>query len=227
MNVWKRLVCLVAVALLSGTAYAADSACCSPGSEVRTEMSSEEVMISGTPCAPCAAEAPCKPRRTRNICNLCGLLSPKDKCDACAVKCCKTKADIERLHASNPKCTTDLCVRYKVEVDCPTKEYDLIVQIKCEDQIIYERVVALENGQCDKGGRQLEFYGEFTDCLPQMITSRRGIRVEGNVVARGTTISLDRERERLHRSSTGHGLATPLYAAGDVMYTPVRWMTGS
>lgn len=227
MNVWKRLVSLSAVALLAGTVYAADRPCCGEegemrATEVRTEVGSEGVVLSGEPCAPCV-ECACKPKRTRNICNLCGLLSRRDKCE---VKCCTAKANIEKLRVSNPKCTHDLCVTYKVEVDCPTEEYDLVVQIKCEDQIMFERVVALENGVPDKGGRQLEYYGTFSDCLPTLITSRRGIRVEGNVVPRGSMVSLDRERERLHRSTSGHGLATPLYAAGEVMYTPVRWVTG-
>jgi hypothetical protein len=187
----------------------------------------------GSPCAakasPCAATAsPCSPCKVaKNPCE------PKCKtvsgpCGECQTKCKmpKVDADIERLKAVVPECSQQLCVEYQVDIENMCGPYDLIIQVKNCDRIVYEKVVELENPyRVGDQGTENHYRGSFTDTLPEVFRHNSKFIVEGNVVPRGTRQSVDRERELVRKHDKDHGYATALYAAGDVLFTPVGWVT--
>ena len=179
-----------------------------------------------SPCAKrtaCAEAAPCAPVA----------------CAPCQTKCetkCPpaVKADIERLRAINPKCSTQLCVAYQVDLEnACADDYDLLVQVKCKKNgsIMFERVVALDNPY-NTHGHHRRYRASFQDDLAQTLGDRDDFYIEGNVIPRGsaengalTARSIDREREPIHKSAGDHGYATALYTTAGYMYTPVRWIT--
>ncbi len=199
-----------------------------------------------TKCDPCVETTSACIERTSDRCvertaSTCGPCVERTAdcgpCETkCETKCRQANADIERLRAVNPKCTTDLCVTYQVDVDyvC-ADDYDLLVQIKCKDNdsIIYEKIVTLADPyEIDHNGRK--YRGTFADTLPQTLADRSDFYVEGNVIPKGiaangvtTATSLDREREPIRKADNDHGYATVLYTTADVMYTPVRWIVPS
>jgi hypothetical protein len=145
----------------------------------------------------------------------------ESKCEEkCEVKCKQARADIERLHAVKGKCDDQICVKYAVEIAETTGEqFDLVLQIKDRcDKVVWEKVVALD---CPRKANchEEKYKAAVGDVIAQCTFDER-LKIEGNVVYRGSRTSIDRERERVHRSDRGI-----LASAADVAYQPVRWVT--
>jgi hypothetical protein len=101
--------------------------------------------------------------------------------------------------------------------------YDLIIQVKDDcDRIVYERIVALESPyHTEDDGSEQHFRGSYADQMAETVALNGKLKAEGNVVARGTRASVDRERERVRTSDSDHGYATAFYQTADVLYRPV------
>ncbi|GMU20209.1 MAG: hypothetical protein AMXMBFR13_03080 [Phycisphaerae bacterium] len=196
----KGLGWMSAVAILAGTAYAGNQACCGEVKEIK-----ESRKIVGTPIAranPCGQANPCGKANPCAKSSPCGEIkgnpSAPAACGPCEVKC-ETKcpkrkavdADIERLRVINPECTTELCVDYKVEIEhsCPGEEFDMLLQVTCGDAVIYERLIPLNNGMPDGNDDELEFHGSFTDSLAQVYNDgSQSLRAKAFVYPRAGTI---------------------------------------
>lgn len=211
-----------AVGLLAGTAYAGNQACCGEVREIK-----ESRRIVGTPIArsnPCGTVSPCGPAQA----------CPPTACvTECAPKCKGADVDIEDLEAFNPECTTDLCVEYEIEIEdvCPGDAFDLLLQITCNDMLIYERLVPLDQGVKDHGNEYIH-KASFTDQLAQVYnTGNEKLKVTGNVFYRGGAISgrpvgkmdasgsLDKKTRTVRDDDRG-GWAMALYRI-----TPMGWFS--
>lgn len=194
-------------------------------------------------CSPCKAKktacgSPCAERTV----SPCAEKKCESKCEAknpCAAKCktkvgkcgecktvCKTPkvdADIEKLKVVKAECSRDLCVTYQVDIENMCGPYDLIIQVKDDcNRIVYERVVALEAPfRTGDNGTENHYRGTFADQLAEGLAETGKLRAEGNVVARGTRTSIDREREWVRTSDDDHGYATAFYRTADIAYRPM------
>ena len=151
----------------------------------------------------------------------CGKCEKKIKCDKCEVKCpkpcCKKEhADIEKLTAVKGDCSGTMCVKYQVEIShfCPdsTKQYDLVLQVKdrCK-KVVWERTIEL-GAPCSESCHKRLYAGNFSDEL----ACAEGWRIEGNVVERGTSCSLDKDND--HLIARDHGALNSVYKPIGVNY---------
>ncbi|GMU24740.1 MAG: hypothetical protein AMXMBFR13_48120 [Phycisphaerae bacterium] len=224
----RSLGWLSAIGLLAGTAYAGNQACCG---EVREIKDSRRIV--GTPIArsnPCGTANPCG---KTSACGTAKGCPPAACVTECAPKCKGADVDIEDLEAFNPECTTDLCVEYEIEIEdaCPGDAFDLLVQITCNDMLIYERLVPLDQGVKDHGNEYIH-KASFTDQLAQVYnTGNEKLKVTGNVFYRGGAISgqpvgkmdasgsLDKKTRTVRDDDRG-GWAMSLYRI-----TPMGWFS--
>jgi hypothetical protein len=158
----------------------------------------------GSPCQPaCKPANTCKPAKCKTVCKT----DPCDPCKKTMVTVCeKPGADIEALKAINPKCSTDLCIGYQVDVQRTCDEFDLLVQVKHCKNVVYQKLIHLDTPyRTDKDGDR-HFHGSLSDQLSEVISADRGtLQVVGYVIPRSANgdiaARLDRERESVHESN--------------------------
>ena len=131
-------------------------------------------------------------------------VSCEKPCKPCKVP--KVDADIEKLKVTRGKCSNDICIEYQADIDHPgCTQYDLVIQLKDKcGKVVWETVVQLDEAyKVDhKHCQHFHYKGTFAGKLPESCCEQLGkLKAEGNIVARGTNCSSDRERERVHSSS--------------------------